>query len=87
MKIIELDNRRFTTLIVDPTVSLAEDAKVHCIYCGHWLMSMNKKFAVIAHGATAVGGGGLTAEVPLTVFRVTKMCGQCRHYYLIYFEP
>lgn len=83
VQFIELDNSRFTTLIVDPTVSLKEDKKVHCLYCGHLLFSMNRKFAIAAHGAAPMG---LEPEVPLSMFRVTRMCGPCRHYYIIYFD-
>lgn len=81
-EIIMLDNSRFTTLIVDPTI-VKEEVKVHCIYCGHWLMSMNRKFAVAADGYQPFG-----TEVPLNVFRVTRVCGVCRpkHYYIIYFD-
>ncbi len=86
MKIIKLDNSRFTTLIVDPTVALKEDKHFHCLYCGKWLMSLNRKFAIAAHGAMPMG---MEAEVPSSVFRVTRLCGaeSCRHYYIIYFEP
>lgn len=82
-KRIILDNSRFTTLIVDPTV-VREDVKVHCLYCGKVLFSMNRKFAVAADGAEPFGGG----EVPLNVFRMTRVCGECRpsHYYIIYFN-
>lgn len=80
---IELDNSRFTTLIVDPTVAFKEDKEFHCLYCGHWLFSMNKKFAVASHGAMPLN---LEPEVPLNVFRVTRLCGPCRHYYIIYFD-
>lgn len=81
--LIILDNSRFTTLIVDPTI-VKEEVKVHCLYCGHWLMSMNRKFAIAVNGAEPFGGG----EVPLNVFRVTRVCGVCRpkHYYIIYFN-
>lgn len=82
-RLITLDNSRFTTLIVDPTI-VKEEVKVHCLYCGHWLMSMNRKFAVAADGAEPFGGG----DVPLNVFRVTRVCGVClpKHYYIIYFN-
>lgn len=82
-KIIELDNSRFTTLIVDPTVAFNKDVEVHCLYCGNWLFSMNRKFAIASHGASVMG---IEPEVPLSVFRVTRMCGPCRHYYIIYFD-
>jgi len=82
-KLITLDNSRFTTLIVDPTV-VKEDVKVHCLYCGHILFSMNRKFAVASDGAEPFGGG----EVPLNVFRMTRLCAHCSpaHYYIIYFN-
>ena len=82
-KPIILDNARFTTLIVDPTV-ITEDRKVYCMYCGHLMFSMNRKFAVIADGAEPFGGG----DVPLNVFRLTKVCGVCspKHYYIVYFN-
>lgn len=80
-KYIVLDNRRFTTLIIDPTVVVAEK-KVHCMYCGKVLFSMNRKFAVASPGVQPFGG-----EVPLNVFRFTKACGPCNHYYVIYFDP
>lgn len=80
-KLIILDNARFTTLIVDPTVK--EERRVHCMYCGHLLMSMNRKFAVISDGAEPYGG-----VVPTSVFRITRVCGVCspKHYYIIYFN-
>jgi transcription elongation factor Elf1 len=83
IKLIELDNSRFTTLIVDPTVAFKEDKNFHCLYCGHLLWRMNRKFAVAAHGASVMG---LEPEVPLSVFRVTRMCGVCRQYYIVYFD-
>jgi len=45
---------------------------------------MNRKFAVASNGAELFGGG----EVPLNVFRMTRVCGDCRpsHYYIIYFN-
>lgn len=81
-KQIVLDNSRFTTLIVDPTV-VKEEVKVHCLYCGKLMFSMNRKFAVASDGMEPYG-----SEVPLNVFRVTKVCGECRpsHYYIIYFN-
>jgi hypothetical protein len=81
--LVELDNSRFTTLIVDPTIAAKEDREFHCLYCGHWLFSMNRKFAVAAHGVMPLG---MEPEVPLNVFRVTRLCGPCRHYYIIYFD-
>lgn len=81
--LIELDNSRFTTLIVDPTVALKEDKEFHCLYCGHLLFKMNRKFALAGHGASIMG---IEPEVPTSVFRVTRMCGPCRHYYLVYFD-
>lgn len=82
IRLVELDNSRFTTLIVDPTVK-GIDREFHCLYCGHWLFSLNRKFAVAAHGAAPLG---MEPEVPLDVFRVTRLCGQCRHYYIVYFD-
>ena len=76
-KLIVLDNSRFTTCIVDPTV-VTENTKIHCMYCQNFLFTMNRKFAVISDGAMPFGG-----EVPLNVFRFTVMCS-CRHYYICY---
>jgi len=81
---ITLDNSRFTTMIVDPTVVYDTDRKVMCNYCGNILFTMNRKFAVIADGASPMVG--MDKEVPLSVFRFTRMCGDCRHYYIIYFD-
>lgn len=79
-KPIILDNSRFTTLIVDPTV-ISEDIKVHCLYCGKILFSMNRKFAVVSDGVEPFGG-----EIPLNIFRFTRVCGSCKpsHYYIVY---
>lgn len=77
---IVLDNSRFTTLIIDPTVS-TNDKKFHCMYCGKILMTLNRKFAVASPGAQVYG-----SEIPLSVFRFTRMCGDCRHYYICYLE-
>ena len=77
---IVLDNTRFTTMIVDPTI-VTDDKKVFCMYCGKLLFSMNRKFAVASPGAQPFKG-----EVPLNVFRFTRMCGDCRHYYIVYFD-
>jgi hypothetical protein len=77
---IELDNSRFTTMIVDPTI-VTLDTKVHCMYCGKILFSMNRKFAIASDGLQPFGG-----EVPLSVLRVTRLCGNCNHYYVVYFD-
>lgn len=79
---IVLDNSKFTTLIVDPTVVYKEERKWHCPSCQTLLFSINRKFAVIADGVSPFGN----MEVPLTVFRMTKMCYPCKHYYIIYFD-
>jgi hypothetical protein len=70
-------------MIVDPTV-VKDNVNVYCMYCGHRMFSMNRKFAVIADGIEPLGGG----TVPLNVFRMTKVCGVCnpKHYYIIYFN-
>lgn len=83
-KYVVLDNSKFTTLIVDPTVVYKEDRKWHCPGCQTLLFSINRKFAVIADGAAPLGVAN--AEVPLNVFRMTKLCYKCQHYYVIYFE-
>lgn len=79
---IVLDNSKFTTLIVDPTVVYREDRKWHCPTCKDHLFSLNRKFAVIADGALPMQN----SEVPLNVFRMTKLCYKCQHYYIIYLE-
>lgn len=79
-KYIELDNARFTTMIVDLTV-ITSDRKVHCLYCGKILLTMNRKFAIVSDGAMPYGG-----EVPLNVFRFTRLCSTCSHYYIIYLD-
>lgn len=79
---IELDNSRFTTLIVDPTIVFKDDRKFHCPVCRDHLFSLNRKFAVIADGVSPFGN----MEVPLNVFRLTKLCYKCQHYYIIYFD-
>ena len=81
---IVLDNSRFTTLIIDPTVILREDRPFYCPSCAHLLFKMNRKFAVIADGVSPLGG--MNTEVPLNIFRMTRMCGPCRHYYIVYFD-
>jgi hypothetical protein len=83
-KYIVLDNSKFTTLIVDPTVAYAEDRKWHCPGCQTLLFSINRKFAVIADGVNPFGS--VNMEVPLNIFRMTKNCYKCKHYYIIYFE-
>jgi hypothetical protein len=80
--LIELDNSKFTTLIVDPTLSYKKDRKFFCPGCGTLLFSCNRKFAVIADGISPFGN----MEVPLNVFRMTKLCYPCQHYYIIYFD-
>jgi len=75
-----LPNSRFTTLIIDPTIA-TDDKKFHCMYCGKILMTLNRKFAVASPGVQTYG-----SEVPLSVFRFTRMCGDCRHYYICYLE-
>lgn len=79
---IVLDNNRFTTCIIDPTVVI-DNKKIYCMYCPTLLFTMNRKFAVISDGASPFGG-----EVPLNVFRFTKMCSnnKCRHYYICYLD-
>ena len=77
---IVLDNTRFTTLIIDPTIQ-TDDKKFHCMYCGKVLMSLNRKFAIASPGVQSYG-----SEVPLSVFRFTRMCGDCSHYYICYLE-
>ncbi len=83
-KLIVLDNSRFTTMIVDPTVVYDHDRKVYCQNCTNLLFSMNRKFAIIADGASPLPG--MNTEVPLNIFRFTRMCGDCKHYYIIYFD-
>ena len=83
-QLIVLDNSKFTTLIVDPTISYKEDRKWHCPTCKDHLFSLNRKFAVIADGVSPFGG--MNTEVPTSVFRMTKMCYKCQHYYVIYFD-
>lgn len=78
-----MDPSRFSIIIIDPTISYKEDRHFHCNYCGKWLFSMNKKFAMASHGGAMVAG---IDEVPLSVFRMTRLCGQCRHYYILYFD-
>lgn len=79
-KVIILDNSRFTTCVIDPTI-VTDNTKVFCIYCGNMLFTMNRKFAVVSDGAMPFGG-----ELPLNVFRFTRMCGDCRHYYICYLD-
>lgn len=79
-KLIVLENTRFTTCVIDPTI-VVENTKIHCMYCQKLLFTMNRKFAVISDGAMPFGG-----EVPLNVFRFTKMCEDCRHYYICYLD-
>lgn len=83
-KLIILDNSKFTTLIVDPTVVYREERKWHCPTCKDLLFSINRKFAVIADGASPFGG--MNTEVPTNVLRLTKMCYKCQHYYIVYFD-
>lgn len=78
-----MDASRISIIIIDPTISYKEDKHFHCNYCGKWLFSMNKKFATVSHGSMVVAGRD---EVPLNVFRMTRLCGQCRHYYILYFD-
>ncbi len=82
-RLIVLDNTRFTTMIIDPTVVFTEDRPVYCPRCAHLLFKMNRKFAIIADGATPMLG---ITEVPLSVFRMTRMCGVCRHYSIVIFD-
>jgi len=79
---IVLDNTRFTTLIIDPTV-VSDERKIYCMYCGDQVFAMNRKFAVASDGAMPYGG-----EIPLDVFRFTKMCPntRCKHYYICYLD-
>lgn len=81
-KYVVLDNSRFTTLIVDPTVVYKDERKWHCPGCQSLLFSINRKFAVVADGAAPFGN----TEVPLSVLRMTKLCYKCQHYYIIYFD-
>lgn len=80
---IALDPTRFSIVIIDPTISYKADRAFHCTFCGKWLFSMNKKFAVTSHGGALLAG---VEEVPLNIFRMTRLCGECRHYYIIYFD-
>lgn len=82
-QLVILDNSKFTTLIIDPTVVYKTDRKWHCPSCQSLLFSINRKFAVVADGAAPLSGN---VEVPLNVFRLTKLCYKCQHYYIIYFE-
>lgn len=74
-----IDNSRFTTLVLDPTV-LAE-TKFHCPYCGNLLVTLNRKFAVLSSGAEPFGN-----EVPLNIFSFTIICKKCNphHFFIIY---
>lgn len=83
-KLVILDNARFTTMIIDPTVVFDHDRPVFCPRCAHLLFKMNRKFAVIADGASPMMG--MNQEIPLSVFRMTRMCGQCRNYIIVYFD-
>ncbi len=85
MDVIKLPPERFSVVIIDPTISYAEEKKFHCTFCGKWLFSMNRKFAFTHHGGPMVAG---VNEVPNNVFRMTRLCGTqwCRHYYVIYFD-
>lgn len=80
---LKLDPTMFSIVIIDPLISYREDKHFHCNYCGKWLFSMNRKFAVATHGSAIVAG---VDEVPLNVFRMVRKCGQCRHYYIIYLD-
>lgn len=80
---IELDSSRFSVVIIDPNIAYKEDKHFHCTYCGKWLFSMNRKFAIATHGSAIIAG---VDEVPLDVFRMVRLCGACRHYYIIYLD-
>lgn len=76
--------RVYVTLIVDPSISYDTDRKVFCINCGHLMFATNRHFAIVSDGLKAFKGS--EPEVPLSVFRVTKKCGVCDTWYLIYFD-
>lgn len=80
-QVVVLDNARFTTLIIDPTI--VDHRKIFCLYCGDMLFSMNRKFAVVSDGAMPYGG-----EIPLSVFRFTRICRRCKpaHHYICYLD-
>lgn len=89
--LVELGRERFTTLIIDPSIRYPDDRPFYCLVCLEqglmkMLFKINRKFATIADGVGVMGGSGLPTEVPLNILRMTRMCGSCRHYYIIYFD-
>ena len=82
-ELIKLDQGRFTTLLVNPSSGVKGEKKIHCLYCGKILFAMNAMFVSVSNGAMPFG---MESEVPITVFRVTRLCGSCDHYYIVYFD-
>lgn len=80
---IKFDSSKASIVIIDPTISFKVDKHFHCTYCGKWLFSMNRKFAVTSHGGVLLAG---VEEIPLSVFRLVRRCSDCLHYYVIYFD-
>lgn len=84
MDAVRLDPSRVSTHIIDPSISYQEDVPFHCNRCGKWLFSTNRRFALSNHGGILVAG--IPGEIPLNIFRMTRFCGQCRTYHIIYLD-
>lgn len=84
LALTNIDPERIDIHIVDASLGVKEERHLHCGRCGKWLFSMNAKFAITHHGGSLAAG--IYNEVPLNIFRMVRLCGQCRTYHIIYVD-